>query len=380
MTEARATNPERWSSLVSTGWATDYRPPDLDSCDATERIRRVASSDLAVLPIPADFGGLGADLLATAAAQRVLAMGDASTAIALNMHVLSVGLMVEHWRRRRDVSWMLLEALGETHNLVASAFAEPGGSSNLMRSGTIARRTDTGYVLTGTKFPCSLATTAQLFCVSAQVADEDATIVALCPRELPGLIVTPGWKSLGMRQSDTGRVEFRAVELDQRLVFHEGPVGMIDDIVIGGLVWFSVLVAATYHGVLTKLLMVAAAQPPRGSVHSCSAQLRLAAQHLIGLGAECRQLASVWGDSCPNSGQAAALACALRLRMSACVDAVVSALRPVIGSPAYLADTEPALLVLDALAVHHHPPSVLQCEAVIEQVGSGKRLSLDPVP
>ncbi len=48
------------------------------------------------------------------------------------MHTLTVGLMADHWRRHRDTSWMMLEGLAATPGLIASAFAEPGGSSNLV--------------------------------------------------------------------------------------------------------------------------------------------------------------------------------------------------------------------------------------------------------
>jgi alkylation response protein AidB-like acyl-CoA dehydrogenase len=370
-----------WREVLAFGWKDVPEPAGQapPAAGPRERIAAAAAGELAVLPIPAEFGGGGGDLVTAASAQRQLGRSDPSVAVALNMHMHSVGLLAEHWKRRRDASWMLLEAIGAGHQLVGSAFAEPGGSANILRSKTRAVRTPTGFRLTGTKFPCSLSSTAELFCLSAQVVGEDVAIVALCPAGSPGLKVEGDWPSLGMRASDTARLELTDVEIDRRLVFHEASVGTIDDIVIEGLIWFVVLITATYHGVLSSLVELAARASSR-----CLPQRKLdalvnAATELSTLGAACRDIGHRWSDGTLRGTTAMAAAAALRIQLSATTDRVLAGLRPVLGAVVYTRDTPASGLVLDALAAHHHPPSIPLCESLIASAGSGQPLSLDLV-
>ncbi|MEU5882413.1 acyl-CoA dehydrogenase family protein [Spirillospora sp. NPDC047279] len=373
-----------WGEVLAAGWPTAPAPPELPPLDAgvgaAGRILAAAAGDLAVLPIPAEFGGGGGDLPRAASAQRNLGLADPSVAVALNMHMLSIGLMAEHWRRERDGSWMLLEAIAGGHDLVGSAFAEPGGSPNILRSTTRAVRTGSGFRLTGVKFPCSLASAAKLFCLSAQVVDEDRTIVALCPAEAPGLKVTGGWPSLGMCASDTARLELTDVEIDRRLVFHEAPAGTVDDVVIGGLVWFVVLISATYHGVLSALVELTAAAPPRLPRPTREAALTAAAAELVAFGSACQGLGDTWTRGLVAGDAALVSAAALRLRLSTTTDRVLSDLRPLLGAAAYTDGTPAAGRVLDAMAAHHHPPSLPLCESLITAAGTGRPLSLDLRP
>jgi|HubBroStandDraft_1064217.scaffolds.fasta_scaffold08384_3 alkylation response protein AidB-like acyl-CoA dehydrogenase len=371
-----------WREVLAYGWLDGPDPWDslTPPSDPRERIAAVAAGELAIIPIPAEFGGGGGDLVMAASAQRQLGLADPSIAVALNMHMHSVGLLAEHWKRRRDVSWMLLEAIGSGHQLVGSAFAEPGGSANILRSKTRAVRTSSGFRLTGTKFPCSLSSTAELFCLSAQVVDEDIAIVALCPAGSPGLKVEGDWPSLGMRASDTARLELTDVEIDRRLVFHEAPVGTIDDIVIEGLIWFVVLITATYHGVLSSLTELAARSPARCAAHRKLDALVNATAELGTLGAACRDIGHRWSAGTLRGATAMAAAAALRIQLSATTDRVLAGLRPVLGAVAYTRDTPASSLMLDALAAHHHPPSIPLCESLIASAGSGQPLSLDLVP
>ncbi|HEY7147281.1 MAG TPA: acyl-CoA dehydrogenase family protein [Streptosporangiaceae bacterium] len=379
--DARTAQGECWGELLAAGWhdVPDPLPQARDSTDPRERIMAAAAGDLAVLPIPAQFGGGDGDLVTTASAQRRLGHRDPSVAVALNMHMHSIGLLAEHWKRHRDASWMLMEAIGAGHQLVGSAFAEPGGSANILRSKTRAVRTRTGFALTGTKFPCSLSSTAELFCLSAQVEDEGLAIVALCPAASPGLKVEGAWNSLGMRASDTARVELTEVEIDRRLVFHEAPAGSVDETVIDGLIWFVVLISATYHGVLSALTELAAAGPGRCPAQRRAAALVAAATELSVLGAACRSVGHGWTEGRLRGDSAMAAAAALRIHLSTATDRVLASLRPVLGAAVYTQGSRASGLVMDALAAHHHPPSVPLCEALIAAAGAGQPLSLDLV-
>ncbi|MEV6570224.1 acyl-CoA dehydrogenase family protein [Streptomyces sp. NPDC051577] len=367
-------------SLLNAGWSTAWTPaPSREGACGADRIRDLTAHGYAALPIPREFGGAGASLVEVAAAQRALGMVDPSAAIALNMHAFTVGLMADYWQRHRDSSWMLLEGIARTGALVASAFAEPGGSPNFMSSRSEAVPTAKGYRVSGTKFPCSLATTATLVCLTARVTGTDDTILALCPRSSPGLTVEGEWSSLGMTDSDTAGLVLRDVELDDRLVFHRGPADVIDDNVISGMVWFAVLLSATYHGVLSGLLDVAYRQVVRARTHGPrTALLGRATRELLTLGGACRQLAADVACGAVAGQAALAAAVGLRASLSDTRDRVLAAVTPVIGSRLYGKGQAAASLLVDSLAVHHHPPSLLTCDDVVGAFCTGREINFDP--
>ncbi|MCD9195212.1 acyl-CoA dehydrogenase family protein [Streptomyces albireticuli] len=366
--------------LLDAGWSTAWRPaPAREGTTGAERVRELAAGGYAALPVPEEFGGAGASLAEVAAAQRALGTADPSAAVALNMHAFTVGLMADYWQRHRDTSWMLLEGIARTGALVASAFAEPGGSPNFMSSRSEAVPTTKGYRVTGTKYPCSLATTATLVCLTARVAGTDETILALCPRSSPGLTVEGEWPSLGMTGSDTARLVLRDVELDDRLVFHRGPADVIDDNVVSGMVWFAVLLSATYHGVLGALLDEAYRQVTgAGAYGPRTALLGRATRELLTLGGACRQLAADVTSGAIAGRAALAAAVGLRASLSDTRDRVLGAVTPVIGSRLYGRGQRAAHLLVDSLAVHHHPPSLLTCDEAVGAFCTGREISFDP--
>ncbi|MFC7308249.1 acyl-CoA dehydrogenase family protein [Streptomyces monticola] len=366
--------------LLDAGWSTLWKPAQgREGVTGADRIRELAASGYAALPIPQDFGGAGAGLVEVAAAQRALGIADPSAAIALNMHAFTVGLMVDYWKRHRDTSWMLLEGIAREGALVASAFAEPGGSPNFMSSRSEAVETTKGYRVSGVKYPCSLATTATLVCLTARVTGTDETLLALVPRSSPGLTVEGEWPSLGMTDSDTARLVLRDVDLDDRLVFHRGPADVIDDNVISGMAWFAVLLTATYHGVLSGLLDVAYQGAAKaGTFGPRTALLGRATRELLALGGTCRQLGADIGSGAIAGRAELAAAVALRASLSDTRERVLAAVTPVIGSRLYGRGHPAAALLVDSLAVHHHPPSLLTCDEVVGAVGTGREISFDP--
>ncbi|WP_327158317.1 acyl-CoA dehydrogenase family protein [Streptomyces tubercidicus] len=380
----RAEEPPPHRALLDSGWHTDWAPdgvPDgaAGHASGAARIRRLAASGFAALAIPQEFGGSGAGLVEVASAQRALGVLDPSAAIALNMHSFTVGLMADYWQRHRDTSWMLLEGIAGSHALVASAFAEPGGSPNFMSSRSSAVETGKGYRVSGVKYPCSLASTATLVCLTARVEATDETILALCPAASPGLTVEGDWPSLGMTGSDTAKLVLRDVDIDDRLVFHRGPADVIDDTVISGMVWFSVLLSATYHGVLSALLDLAYRQMTGSGQYGTRVPLLgRATREVLTLGGACRQLGRDFEDGRLSGRAALAAAVALRATLSDVRDRALSALTPVLGSRLYTRDQPAAKLLIDSLAAHHHPPSLLVCDQVVGDHCTGREISFDP--
>ena len=213
------------------------------------------------LPVPSDFKGLGASLLTCCAIQRKLGSANPSLAIALNMHLFSVGVMVEHWRRKRDASWLLLEAIATQSRLVASAFAEPGLGGNLLRSRCLATRVSGGYLVSGIKGPCSLAARCDLICLQFESIEEVPQLcVALVPSNAQGIRIEKRWNSLGMRASESDQVRFEKCFIPDKLIFHRSPPGIEDgEVFSAGLLWFCLTTTAAYLGLVRGATMEASA-------------------------------------------------------------------------------------------------------------------------
>ena len=64
-----------------------------------ENYARLRDSGYTVLTIPEELGGLGASLLERVKAQERLAQGCGATALAINMHFNTMGLMIDLYRK-----------------------------------------------------------------------------------------------------------------------------------------------------------------------------------------------------------------------------------------------------------------------------------------
>ena len=103
------------------------------------------------LTVPEELGGRGASLHELILAQERLAMGDGSTALAVNMHVSPIGQLASLWRSSGDEGLAdVLRRAADGRLVYASMSAEPGDPI-LMTSSTVAERVDGGYRVTGKK-------------------------------------------------------------------------------------------------------------------------------------------------------------------------------------------------------------------------------------
>lgn len=366
------------AAVLEGGWSSPWSCPDVAGLDPIAAIGELVASGYAALAVPAEHQGAGCTLLELAAVQRQLGRASGSLAIAANMHTFTIGVIKEHWRREHDLSWILLEAVAESGSLVASAFAEPGGTLSVLDARMVAVPDGKGYRVTGSKFPCSLVTTARLVCLNARVEGSDTIIVGLTSADAPEVARDPTWPSIGMTGSDTGRLDFDDLFIDERLVFYERRDDAADGIATAGIVWFSVLVAATYHGCLSALVYAIG----DGSWHrdaGSRAALGRALRALVGLGAQCRSLATEWEAGTLAGESALAAALALRADLVERRNQVLANVVPVVGSRAYRVDDPIGQLVLDCLALDHHPPRAPHCDASLGGTVAGRPVTLDPI-
>jgi alkylation response protein AidB-like acyl-CoA dehydrogenase len=162
------------------------------------------------LPVPAEYGGQGADILTTSLAMEALGESclDGGLIFSLNAHLWSAAMpLVEFGTERQKAEH--LPGLCDGSRIAVHAITEPAAGSDAMALTTTARADGDDYVLNGAKHFITNAPEADLFIVFATVdpALAWAGVTAfLVPRGTPGLSAGGGADKMGLRTSPTGEI------------------------------------------------------------------------------------------------------------------------------------------------------------------------------
>lgn len=322
------------------------------------------------LPVPADFAGGGASLVECCALQRRLGAADPALAIAVNMHLFSVGVVVEHWQRARDESWMLLEAIASQKRIVASAFAEPGLGGSLTRSSCTAYRSGGTWVTSGVKGPCSLAERSDLLCL--QMVDveggPDSLLVALVVTDTPGITVQRTWNTLGMRASESDTVRLTDCEIPAEMVFHRTTPGTTgDEVFAAGLGWFCTTATACYLGLIGAAVDQARASLARSRITHLDAARAELPSFQSGLGdilaaalpleVACAALARQLDERATDPRSLVPALLALKHQTAELATTAVGLAAELVGVMSYSATGPASRLIRDAHAARFHPPT-----------------------
>jgi L-evernosamine nitrososynthase len=157
-----------------------------------------------------------------------LARGDASTAIAANMHIVGTAAIVRFMRRAEaagDVkAASVLEGLLKriSANLVMMCFPTSEQGTDLTSPMTEATPTEGGYLLNGSKIFGTTSPVADLFFPTVRVPDGSGgylTATAMVSRDTPGVEVKDNWDALGMRASGSNNVVFTNCFIQESQLF-----------------------------------------------------------------------------------------------------------------------------------------------------------------
>ena len=183
------------------------------------------SSGLASAFVPAELGGFGLNsvhdwILGIA----TLARGDASTAIAINMHLgVSRGMALGYYglqAQGKPVAGMAktLQQIVAGDMLVCATATEPG-TDNLHPLTEAVADAD-GWVINGRKIFVTLSPIATHLGMNLRMRDEqgDHLVTTMLPIDTPGLIPQNDWDALGMRGSGSQAVVFENVRVPHAAV------------------------------------------------------------------------------------------------------------------------------------------------------------------
>ena len=203
---------------------------DHDGEFSREAWRKCASIGLLGLPVPAEYGGAGADAVTVAAALEGLGYGctDNGLIFALNAQMWAceqpLATFASEEQRRR-----YLPGLCDGSLIAAHAMTEPGSGSDALALTTAATETDHGWVLNGSKTFVTNATEADLFVVFA-ATDPSLGFAGvsgfLVERSAPGLVIGRPLSKMGLRTSHLGEVFLSDCEVGPEAMIATRGAGM----------------------------------------------------------------------------------------------------------------------------------------------------------
>jgi alkylation response protein AidB-like acyl-CoA dehydrogenase len=309
------------------------------------------------LVIPREFGGLGATPLEAIRSQRAIAVRAPSLAVATTMHHATIAAVVERCQRARtDTSGMklLLQSVAQQNLLVASGFAEGrSGTSDfvpLMRARPDAR----GFLVSGSKKPCSLTWSMDLLTASARLPTPSARFemgVILVPANSEGLERRLFWDSPVLAGTESDEVVLRDVIVPHEMVLPLGNPTQINEFMLRGLLWFEMLISASYLGIASAVVERALAG---GRGESCDvAALGIETESAM---AALEGIASGHGAE-EETEDAFVRALFVRYAVTRSIDRVTASAVELLGGMAFVRSFDVAYLLAAARALAFHPPS-----------------------
>jgi SfnB family sulfur acquisition oxidoreductase len=176
-------------------------------------LRRFDASGLAGITVPVRDGGPDLPMTTLAEMTRRIAAVDPAIAQAPQSHYLMVDVLAV-WGDDGQRATLFSEVLRGAR--IGNALAERGGA-HAQDLKTRVRRDRGRARLDGRKYYCTGALTSRWLAVSA-LDDDDRVVLALVPREAPGVTLDEDWNVMGQRATVSGGASFEAVEVDPGLL------------------------------------------------------------------------------------------------------------------------------------------------------------------
>ncbi|MBM3924819.1 MAG: acyl-CoA dehydrogenase [SAR202 cluster bacterium] len=182
---------------------------DARATHPVEGWREVWKAGLLATTVPKSYGGLGLDMLTYVMVIEKLAWGCANTAMTVHMHSIVQKYIDQLGSAEQKASFY--PDVVEHGRLFGSWGSEPSRRGGSGVANTILSPRDDGYVINGPKHFCTMAGGAyryMIHCAMEGYQAEKSATMALVPRDSPGLTITGGWDTLGMRGTVSPSVTF----------------------------------------------------------------------------------------------------------------------------------------------------------------------------
>lgn len=240
------------AKLLASEFAARAAQHDRDASFPFENFNQLSEAGLLALTVPTALGGAGAGARDAAHIIGIFGKADPSTALVLSMHYIQHLVMARSTRWPGRLSRKLAREAVEGVALINALRVEPdlGSPARGGLPATIARKTETGWRLSGRKIYSTGAPILKWYAVWAKT-DEPETRVGLflVPAGLPGTRIVETWDHLGLRASGSHDVIFEDVvfPLDHEIDVRKPEEWRVPDFTQSTV--HAIFVAAIYDGV-----------------------------------------------------------------------------------------------------------------------------------
>jgi hypothetical protein len=240
------------ANLLASGFAARASQHDRDASFPFENFKELSEAGLLALTVPAALGGSGASALEAARVIGIFGKADPSTALVLSMHYIQHLVMARSTRWPGRLSRKLAREAVEGVALINALRVEPdlGSPSRGGLPATMARRTETGWRLSGRKIYSTGAPILKWYAVWAKTDEPNVRVgLFLVPAGLPGTRIVETWDHLGLRASGSHDIVFDDVvfPLDHEIDVREPEAWRVPDLTQTTV--HAIFVAAIYDGV-----------------------------------------------------------------------------------------------------------------------------------
>jgi len=211
---------------------------DRDAVFPFENYADLRAAGLLKICVPREHGGLGADFTTYVMVAAEIGRHCGATALTWNMHVCStmwagfiadaLDMTPQQRTEHERIRAIHFRRVAEEGKVYAQPFSE-GGSAAAGKApfGTLARKVDGGYVVTGRKIFASLSGAADYYGALCTLEKPGATVrdsmYLAVPADASGVTVSGPWDPLGMRGTVSRTLDFKEVFVpDEARLMPEG--------------------------------------------------------------------------------------------------------------------------------------------------------------
>ncbi|ATL33032.1 acyl-CoA dehydrogenase family protein [Streptomyces formicae] len=328
------------------------------------------------LLIPRAYGGVGASALDAVRVIRALGSLAPSLAVATAMHHFSVGMLFAVgplYESSTSIRASVLDVVAKNRSLIASGYAEGRSGHGILSPTVEARETPGGYLVSGSKKPCSLSRSMDLLTASVALPGpegESEMGLLVLPADTPGISVHDFWSTFPLAAAESHEVRLTDVFAGPEHILRApaNAAEKLDELNEAGVIWFQMIVAASYTGVASALVDLVLNRR-RGSADE-RARLCLLIESAASLveGIARRIMDDDLGNDC------AAASLFTRFSVQDIITRVVSQAVEMLGGMAFITSPKVASLASAAQAVVFHPPSRASMSEAVVDYYAGKPL------
>ncbi|UGA45184.1 acyl-CoA/acyl-ACP dehydrogenase [Bradyrhizobium quebecense] len=249
-----ANQPEHIARALRLAEVLAARAPahDRDASFPFENFSDLSREGLLALTVPAVSGGGGAGARDATRVLGIIGKADPSTALVLSMHYIQHLVMARSTRWPGRLARKLARETVEGVALINALRVEPelGSPARGGLPATTARRTETGWRLTGRKIYSTGAPILKWYVVWAKTDEPEPRVGQfLVPAGLPGTRIEETWDHLGLRASGSHTVVFDDVvfPLDYEIDVRRPDDWKVPDVTQATV--HAIFVAAIYDGI-----------------------------------------------------------------------------------------------------------------------------------